>query len=582
MVGQKSGLDVRPASNASHLLVSRPSKACLALPKLFHASFSSSFITFFPFPSASLHDILLTLVSGPRIRRIKCDESKPFCVKCTSTGRTCDGYAIAHNTPLDPPAGSQLVPFWAQSIPDELSIGIDGDHAELRGFHFFQSYVWPQLSSELRSVFWERLILQASHADAAMRHAAIAFGSMGERLLINNVMTYDNEDANRLHNFACLQYYKAIKELRKQLSSGQERSIELTLMTCFIFICFEFLQGNENAAFTHLKSGIEIIRHSDFQGIQVDLNNPSMPLMESVDFGYHVTIIFAIFDRAAAIWIAAPSFGMPTTIAPDLDYRSLFSDGFPNLGKADEYLENLCNHLHRILPTWAFVPNDSNKLPKPRPTTIPSVEGLFATLGNWSRAMDAFMARSRHILSDNELQKATCMILQHRIANLRLNASCHESEEEFYRDSEPTFKDIVSISTHLLQRDDSIDFRGSGDERRRGLFTFDTSLIQSLFFTATHCQNPDIQEKALSLLSTSPWREGGWDSATMARIAERRIWQREQDLSDNGLQSVWYLTAGLDMTGYDLQRRQYQVGGGGSFKVPEDRIIELGDSDLSF
>lgn len=29
-----------------------------------------------------------------RIRRVKCDEEKPACVRCTSTGRTCDGYEM--------------------------------------------------------------------------------------------------------------------------------------------------------------------------------------------------------------------------------------------------------------------------------------------------------------------------------------------------------------------------------------------------------------------------------------------------------------------------------------------------------
>src|SRR3954470_12179261 len=27
-----------------------------------------------------------------KVRRVKCDESKPFCLKCTKSGRRCDGY----------------------------------------------------------------------------------------------------------------------------------------------------------------------------------------------------------------------------------------------------------------------------------------------------------------------------------------------------------------------------------------------------------------------------------------------------------------------------------------------------------
>jgi hypothetical protein len=28
----------------------------------------------------------------PRVRRVKCGEERPACIRCTSTGRTCDGY----------------------------------------------------------------------------------------------------------------------------------------------------------------------------------------------------------------------------------------------------------------------------------------------------------------------------------------------------------------------------------------------------------------------------------------------------------------------------------------------------------
>lgn len=522
------------------------------------------------FPSHADH------VFGPRIRRIKCDETRPACVKCTGTGRTCDGYTVKHDATPDPPTGPQLAPVSTQSIPNALSVGIGGSHAERRGFHFFQSYVWPQLSTALNSVFWERLILQTSHADSAIRHAAIAFGSLGERLLINNVMTFDNEDANRLHNFACLQYSKAIKELCEQISSGQERSIKLTLITCFIFICFEFLQGNESAAITHLKSGLEILRRSDFLGIQLNQIH-SMCSMESEDFGFHVTLIFAVLDRSAANWIAAPSFGMPTPIITSLDYGPLLSEGFPNIDKATEYLENLITQLHGIRPAWGLVSSDSNTSCKYPSKLTPLLEHLFKTVDDWSNAMDAFMARSRQGLCVQEAKKATTLILHHRVAALKLSASCQASEEDFYRDSEPYFNYIVSMSTPLLRPIDStIDFRGSDDKGDRHLFSFGSSLVYPLYFTAIHCRNPEIQKEALSLLSTSPWREGAWDSAAMARIAERRIWQREQDLSRNNKRPI---DTGPDMAGYDLQHCQYQLGG--SFKFPEDRITELRDSDRS-
>lgn len=524
---------------------------------------------------------MLITVFGPRIRRIKCDETKPSCVKCTSTGRTCDGYTVTPEASRDTLACSQPAPVWAQSIPNNLNVGIEGDHAERQGFHFFQSYVWPQLSGELQSVFWERLILQASHADAAIRHAAIAFGSLGERLLINNVMTFDNEDANRLHNFACSQYYKAIKELRKQLSSGHERSVESALITCFIFICFEFLQGNESTALTHLKSGIEIIRRSGFRAVHLDPNRPAIHQTDAVDFGSSVASMFGVLDRSAAYWMAAPMFGMPLPSVYDMDYRSLCLEGFKNIDMAEDYLKNLDGHLNCSLPAWARAQSDPTAFPRPLSSLISSLDKLFKATHNWSCAMDGLMARSSHEFNVQESQRATTMIIHHRVARLRLTASCQASEEEFYRNSESEFSYIVSNSTPLLRPVDAmIDFRALHDRSSQQLFSFCCSIIYPLYFTAIHCHDLEIRREALSLLSTSPWREGAWDSAAMARIAERRIRQREPNLSYNNIQPISPVTTGPEIMGYDLQRQQYHVGG--SFKLPEDRITELSDSDRSF
>ncbi|KAL2807765.1 hypothetical protein BJX63DRAFT_60948 [Aspergillus granulosus] len=46
-----------------------------------------------------------------KIRRVKCDEGKPSCSRCVSTGRKCDGYAspgITLDTTLWPAASRSL------------------------------------------------------------------------------------------------------------------------------------------------------------------------------------------------------------------------------------------------------------------------------------------------------------------------------------------------------------------------------------------------------------------------------------------------------------------------------------------
>lgn len=46
-----------------------------------------------------------------RIRRVKCDETKPECRRCTTTGRKCDGYTSL---------SSSVIPFEIFSSSQEL------------------------------------------------------------------------------------------------------------------------------------------------------------------------------------------------------------------------------------------------------------------------------------------------------------------------------------------------------------------------------------------------------------------------------------------------------------------------------
>jgi hypothetical protein len=45
---------------------------------------------------------------------------------------------------------------------------------------------------------------------------------------------------------------------------------------------------------------------------------------------------------------------------------------------------------------------------------------------------------------------------------------------------------------------------------------FHEGIIYPLFFTAVKCENAEIRGQAISLLVTSPWQEGPWNSARVA------------------------------------------------------------------
>lgn len=66
----------------------------------------------------------LTYTLKYRIRRVKCDEQKPACLRCTSTGRTCDGYGgPVPPRKKDPPAFARQKQAQASSKHEEGAHG---------------------------------------------------------------------------------------------------------------------------------------------------------------------------------------------------------------------------------------------------------------------------------------------------------------------------------------------------------------------------------------------------------------------------------------------------------------------------
>jgi hypothetical protein len=91
----------------------------------------------------------------------------------------------------------------------------------------------PQLAGFFSSDFWETFVLQAAYHEPAIRHAIVAIGSIHE--------LFENEsaiiDANR--TFALEQYHLALRELLAPLSETGQRGVDVCLISCILFTCFE-------------------------------------------------------------------------------------------------------------------------------------------------------------------------------------------------------------------------------------------------------------------------------------------------------------------------------------------------------
>ncbi|KAF5989020.1 c6 zinc finger domain-containing protein [Fusarium bulbicola] len=88
------------------------------------------------------------------VRRVKCDEARPSCLRCTSTGRTCDGYEEAA-------AAEQVL---QQQPPTQTVSAGYRNSQEARSIQFFIERTLSQLTSFFPDEFWGISVLQVAQS----------------------------------------------------------------------------------------------------------------------------------------------------------------------------------------------------------------------------------------------------------------------------------------------------------------------------------------------------------------------------------------------------------------------------------
>lgn len=476
-----------------------------------------------------------------KIRHVKCDEERPACHKCRSTGRTCDGYETqngASKSLRNDNAQSFPVPTTSKALTilPNPSISITGTNEERRSFAFFCHQTGQQLFTALNITKIHQIILQASHCDEAVRSAVIALGSIGERLSINNLLTLDNEQANACHDFANLQYYKALKRLRERLSNDSEGATNLATILCFLFTVFEFLQGNDTASLIHLRSGLNILRR-DHGSLSMGLQTVS-PDQDALK--HEILRVFSIMDMQAIQWLGLKSFQAPIMIpldGPGDGPRQL--DVFSTVDEASECLNFLIVstlHFRRLVAAY-----DNAEYPTQVPPEVHVREKkLMTQLKKWPASLETF-AEKLGVANDIDIsRRVAILMMNYKTTLMSFKACLQPSGHQVYADHESDFRQIIDLAKTVIGPTDDIVKLGvehivaanSGGISPVPMFSFYAGVIQPLYLTAIECQNLGICREAIGLLSSSPWREGAWDSAAMARIAARRVEEVEARYKD--------------------------------------------------
>ncbi|KAK9424781.1 putative Zn(2)-C6 fungal-type domain-containing protein [Seiridium unicorne] len=230
-----------------------------------------------------------------RKRKVKCDEAKPSCLKCSSTGRRCDGYnsnfvnakPSEHVTAVR--AATAAHPSTATSAYPTSSHGL----RELaRQFQFIHK---PVVGLKYAYEVEATGILISSKADPSIRYALMSMSALREKYAkYGDYYTIKTHHAHELRP-VFESYNAAIGSLTRRLSHGGHDAAGAALQCCQLFFSVEIMQHNYAAAIQHLAQGLRIMRDwriRTYLNEKGDIMPPENPDLPQVDM-FALKVFFA-------------------------------------------------------------------------------------------------------------------------------------------------------------------------------------------------------------------------------------------------------------------------------------------------
>lgn len=483
-------------------------------------------------------DILFLLY---RTRRVKCDETKPFCLRCLKFGTECNGYAS--------PAVKSAIVLKPKPIQPRLTIPKTTSHTsflytprsnrfvteqEHRYFCTFCEKTASILAGYFNCSLWTQLILQACEDNLPIRHAVIAIGALdktldatpSEKNMPYSLIQSRISEGLTHHQFALQQYGKAIKQMKEVLSTGTQ-DYRNALFLCLLTVCFEALNGDMQSAVTQIRSGLKIIgewRQREKPGGFGSVKSSQTSFLGSTD-------LMRAFNRldndSMMIMDAEPvDFNQPLSLTTALQF---IPESFIDLDEARAVLESVFSEfLHWIAKAYAWgssreaeirdmyeklTAEPGNKKAQSKPplqSFMEEREQYLERFRRWRSAFQQLWLHSRTAAGGKEYAAAMTLELRFRSIYTALRADHFKGETSYdaYRDD---YEEILDLAESLLA------YNGT-TETQRAIFTFDDPIVSSLYNVVLKCRDPVIRRRAIAMLEARPRRDGVMDSALMARI----------------------------------------------------------------
>ncbi|KAI1375096.1 hypothetical protein F4677DRAFT_455041 [Hypoxylon crocopeplum] len=511
-------------------------------------------------------------------RHVKCDEGKPSCAECERLGLMCEGYAppkakapafrperlllpkpklssLTESSNKATTTASSRSADYRPPVPLMPTFGFELNEEDKWYFTLFRDQICHELSPYYASNFWTQTSLRDSMVNRCVHHSILSIGAYA-RALMDLRDEYPSGVLNRHHQAALVHHAKALSHLRSNMRlygiDGR-----LTLAATLLFIVFENMQGNYHSSGNLIRSGIKVLtnirnRGSDPRSIlrrqwQRYLTAPQDEVDEMTNmfarhsvssayipfshgkFAYH--ILFTEDDDDIDIRIPSPfTFTVPQTLEQARQIWDYLVVQLANFQSKAAW--------HNLNPEYDF--DDA--------AAYREQAMYLALLNDLGVGLDSLLFST---IDNRESQGLELLRLNHTIAVVSISC-CLDPTEMMYDEFLPQFEDVVQRCRLFT------DFQA--DTPAKVGFTNETGRLPLLAFVGAKCRTARVRSEAVELLRCSDWREGSWDSSSLAN-AVTEIMRLEGQLEPSDPDELIALKVRYTWSNmfWDFERRQMHV-----------------------
>ncbi|KAL4900484.1 hypothetical protein BDW74DRAFT_95728 [Aspergillus multicolor] len=458
-----------------------------------------------------------------KARKVKCGEEKPFCLRCSKSGRHCKYTDTAYGTFSSASAATTrttiITTFALSPTPNRA-------WRERRAFAYYSQHAAPILGG-LDAEFWGTIVPRICHSEPAIWDAIISISSLFENYTPSKSVT--------MHQDALGWYSRSVSAVRHQIERGAT-DVFVGLISCVLFICIEALQGSAQEAIRLYHQGTQLAL-----ALRDQIVSGAVPAYKGSLLEDTIVPIFArlsvLADNQSKAIAAVLLREIDRLLTPGLRFTSLKAarEAIFVLTAETQLFQAECEKHHDATNEF-YVPDNM----------IPQQLAIISRLRTWQEAFTALtnsLQGRQDPVSPQETTTVALLSTHYQMLYVIIK-TCITRFKVSTDACLQNFQSIVEQSRVALDSP----FTSNGTPPP---FTFDIGVGFPLWFVVLRCADPVIRREAIELLGKAPQVQGFYPTTFGVSFAEavidiEEMFATDLDVSGNMSPAAWTLTPGSE------------------------------------